>query len=261
MKQKLRKIEVGTAWGTNKYGELEVLELLPKQKLTVRFANTGTVTTTTQSQVRRGTVRDAYAPSVYGVGYAGEGVSTKDANGKSNTVYSIWRQMLSRCYNKDNPKYHRYGGRGYYVCEEWHNYQNYYEWYKENYIEGFQVDKDLTSPESKCYSPETCSFVPYHINTMLTSNVARRGKYPVGVAHYPSSKKNNLIVQICQKRDGIKTNKVLGYFSDVVEAFETYKEAKEEQIRKAAIECFERGEITGAVYNTLMNWQVIAYPN
>ncbi len=37
---------------------------------------------------------------------------------KTHEYYS-WQGMLRRCYNKKNPKYHRYGGRGIIVCARW----------------------------------------------------------------------------------------------------------------------------------------------
>lgn len=30
--------------------------------------------------------------------------------------------MMQRCYNKQSKVYHRYGGRGIYVCDEWHDF-------------------------------------------------------------------------------------------------------------------------------------------
>lgn len=36
-------------------------------------------------------------------------------------VYYAWRSMRSRCLNPNNPSYHRYGGRGIVVCDEWAN--------------------------------------------------------------------------------------------------------------------------------------------
>ena len=34
-------------------------------------------------------------------------------------LYDIWKQMISRCYDKDNVSYIRYGNRGIKVCDRW----------------------------------------------------------------------------------------------------------------------------------------------
>lgn len=39
---------------------------------------------------------------------------------KSETLlYGVWEQIKSRCYNPNNPRYIRYGGRGITVCDRW----------------------------------------------------------------------------------------------------------------------------------------------
>ena len=44
------------------------------------------------------------------------------ALGDANFVeYRCWWGMLTRCYNKNNPKYKYYGGRGISMCERWRN--------------------------------------------------------------------------------------------------------------------------------------------
>jgi len=35
--------------------------------------------------------------------------------------YKIWRSMKERCYNQNNKRYHRYGGRGITICDRWLN--------------------------------------------------------------------------------------------------------------------------------------------
>lgn len=36
-------------------------------------------------------------------------------------IYSVWRSMIRRCYEKSNESYKNYGGRGIKVCERWRN--------------------------------------------------------------------------------------------------------------------------------------------
>lgn len=44
----------------------------------------------------------------------------KTTHGKSKTVeYRIWLHMISRCHNKTDKSYPRYGGRGITVCDAW----------------------------------------------------------------------------------------------------------------------------------------------
>lgn len=42
---------------------------------------------------------------------------------------SVYIGMKSRCYNKNNPGFHNYGGRGIIICDEWLNdFNAFYEW-------------------------------------------------------------------------------------------------------------------------------------
>lgn len=55
------------------------------------------------------------------------------------------------------------------ICDEWVHYSNFKTWWSENYIEGYQIDKDLLSPDgNRQYGPNTCCFLPGHLNTTLS---------------------------------------------------------------------------------------------
>lgn len=40
-------------------------------------------------------------------------------------IYNTWKGMLQRCYNKKDPAYKNYGGRGIKVCKKWHKFKNF----------------------------------------------------------------------------------------------------------------------------------------
>lgn len=44
---------------------------------------------------------------------------------KHKLTYSTWHGMHNRCKNPKHPAYHRYGGRGIYVCERWSDFLNF----------------------------------------------------------------------------------------------------------------------------------------
>ena len=41
-------------------------------------------------------------------------------------VYSIWRGMKTRCFNKNHRAFQDYGGRGIQVCERWRTFENFF---------------------------------------------------------------------------------------------------------------------------------------
>lgn len=44
---------------------------------------------------------------------------------RSGPLWSSYRCMHSRCYNKNNKDYYRYGGRGIIVSKKWHNFDQF----------------------------------------------------------------------------------------------------------------------------------------
>lgn len=54
-------------------------------------------------------------------------------------------------------------------CEEWWNFSNFREWYRDNTIEGrkFDLDKDILVQGNNVYGPDTCSLVTHYANTIF----------------------------------------------------------------------------------------------
>lgn len=81
-------------------------------------------------------------------------------------LYSTWKAMNDRCNKPTADSYSNYGGKGVYVCDEWHidNPEGLTNFIRDMYPtwkEGYQLDKDIkaTPGETKCYSKSTCVWV------------------------------------------------------------------------------------------------------
>lgn len=206
---------------------------------------------------KKGTISCPYEKRVYGEGYIGEGDYTAWKNGKHTRVYRTWCHMLERCYDE---KYHEKEST-YIGCEtskEWLNFQNFGEWDEDNYyeIEGerMHLDKDILFKSNKIYSPDTCIYVPETINKLFTKSDKKRGGNPIGVCYH---KRNNNYVAGCSVYDFENKKKKrihLGSYNTPEEAFEVYKQFKEQYIKQVAD--YYKDKIPQKLYDTMYNYEV-----
>ena len=187
-----------------------------------------------------------YKPTVCGVGYWGcEDVDT------DSTAYNKWHGMLHRCYStKVHEKYPEYIGC--IVSEEWKNFSNFRYWYEKNNYGGsnLNLDKDILYKGNKIYSPDTCCLVPGFINTLFTNGKANRGELPLGV--YKEEKNGITCYRACMAVSS--KNIKLGTFKTQEEAFQKYKEYKEQYIKDTAKRY--KDKIPYSVYEAMMNWKI-----
>ena len=137
------------------------------------------------------------------------------------TYYTVWRNMLQRCYSKkyleSNPSY-----IGTSVCSEWLYATAFKKWMEQQDWHGKCLDKDIVVPGSKLYSPETCAFVLPTTNLFVVARDASRGGYPTGVSLLKHTGKYQARCQ--NPFTGKKEH--LGLFSTPEEAHEAWRKRK-----------------------------------
>lgn len=167
------KYSVGDILTNNDGDKYCIIQFTPGRKgitrYVIEFEGTGHVQYAFPSSISKGNVPDQSKPFVCGVGYIAERgkLVEIDAN-----IYRTWYAMLYRCYgDKVKRPYMEVT-----VCDEWHNYSNFADWYKDNYPISENagsyicLDKDLLGdPNNKVYSPHSCCFLPTAINAFVVN--------------------------------------------------------------------------------------------
>jgi hypothetical protein len=163
-----KDMAVGTQYKTKRHGLIEIVEYNGTNAVTVIFKRTLSTRTVSANKVRRGAVKDFMQPTVHGVGLLGVGDHVASIKGKDTKAYKVWSGMLQRCYcEKYQARYPTYMGCT--VCDEWHNFNIFADWFYENYIVGCHLDKDTLINGNKIYSPKSCVFITPKENTIKSS--------------------------------------------------------------------------------------------
>lgn len=235
--------KIGEKYVTNEGYEVEIIEYFNNRNIKIKLNDGNVIKNLQYGNIIRGNVKNPYHKSVYGVGFIGVGEYSSKTHPK---IYQTWNRMLERCYDlKYQEIKSSYTGCS--VTEEWHNYQNFAEWFEKNYVEGFVLDKDILVKGNRVYSHSTCGIVPHEINEIFIKRQNDRGEHPIGVTKLG----NKFITQISLN---IKRQKYLGSFNTPEEAFQVYKEAKEVYIKVVADKW--REQITEQIYQAMYNYQV-----
>jgi hypothetical protein len=246
------KDRVGESFLTNEGYKIKITEYFGSKNVTVKFEDGTLVKNKEYADLIKGRVKNPKHKSVYGIGYFGIGKHTsRHIGGNKLKKYNTWQGMFERCYDKKSYIKHP----TYEVCsvaEIWHNYQNFSDWFDKNfkpeYMNNWQLDKDILKKGCKIYSPENCCFVPQEINTLLIKTDSTRGECPIGISK--SGKKFKASVKI-----GFNNKQVyLGTFETIEEAFKAYKTKKEKYIKSVADKY--KNKITEETYNALYAYEV-----
>ena len=204
-------------------GDYKIVEELPMVKekglsrrmVKVKFLSTGTELVVQLSQAMTGTVKDPYRKSVAGVACMGD--LSKAAYTKME--YDMWRNMVLRCYDINNPSYYLYGGSGYTVCEEWLCFTNFlYDLPMLNGYRDYAVSIEKTGFHLNimngrfCYNKENClisndSNMSNHVKIGMKNN-GTSSKYYGVYKSYDNSFQANITINSIRYYLGTYSNEL-----------------------------------------------------
>ena len=204
---------------------------------------------------KSGSIRNPYYPNIYGVGMTGNKYPTAIKRDPIKE-YLTWHNIIQRCFTdrvkKKQPAYQNVT-----CCEEWLNYETFYEWLHsqpnfEKWKNGdrWAIDKDILVKGNKVYSPDVCCLIPQNVNCLFLKREAERGDYPIGVYYTEDG-----FGARCRNPFLDKTVE-LGYYSTPEKAFQAYKIYKENLIKQVAQIEYNAGNITEQCYKAMMNYEV-----
>lgn len=161
---------------------------------------------------------------LFGVGINDAHYATKPiVNGAQlhDPAYRAWAGMLERSYSerchKKHPTY-----VGVTVCEYWHSFSAFRDWWIANYRDDGHLDKDLLVVGNREYGPGSCIYVPRWLNAFTTDRGALRGEFPIGV--YLDRRRGKYQARCCNPITGKQHG--LGYFTTQEAAYEAWLKCK-----------------------------------
>lgn len=184
-------LKIGSIYNSNSYGAVEILDCNESKRFYLtKFILTGTEKIFREDQILSGSIRDPYAAKVCGVGKTGN-VKTK---GKNHVFYSIWHDMINRCYCPNDKRAIAY--ENVLVDDRWLTFENFLqdvssiEGYDEEAIRNGKLvlDKDIKQRRltNKLYSKDTCCWVAKSINAPIQDHQQRPfvATDPNGIVYY-----------------------------------------------------------------------------
>lgn len=88
---------------------------------------------------------------------------------KHHPLYGVWATMRGRCERPNHISYKNYGAKGIKVCEEWQDFQTFFDWaMSHGYERGLAIDRIDSDGD---YFPENCRFITQAENNRNKKNL------------------------------------------------------------------------------------------
>lgn len=84
-----------------------------------------------------------------------------------HNLYTRWSNMIQRCSNPKDPRYHVYGARGIRVCKRWLSFDNFYIDMSSSFKKGLTLDRINTDRD---YSKDNCRWVTQKVQQNNRTN-------------------------------------------------------------------------------------------
>lgn len=225
---------------------MKIIKYIDSAKILIEFQDEYKYKTyTTYGNFKKGSIINLYSKTVCGVGYRGMGKHISHIGIKNTPIYETWKSMLIRCYSeKDRYLHPAYAECT--VCEEWHNFQNFADWYENNFYDigdgtRMHIDKDVIVKGNKIYSPETCIILPQRINMIFMEKAKKRDM------DLP-----NAIYRCVKGYKASYNGKSLGVFKTLESAIEAHDKEMRVHIKQVARDYKDR--LPPYIYDVLLKW-------
>lgn len=232
---------------TSTYGTKVILvKRLDYKRCIVQVYGTSVEFLTHLTLLPSGKFKTPYCKTVLGVGYLG---AIETSSVKHLPSYSIWTNMLKRCYTNYRGNVSPLAYAGVLVADDWHNFSTFNSWYskKADVFDGTGVvpklDKDLLSNGVGLYSCDTCCLLPHSINCAIIES-KKGGDLPMGVVRNRGKYAARIMVE---------SNLItVGSFVKLEDASSAYAAAKIRVVQELAGKY--RYVLEPHVYKRLMQW-------
>jgi len=101
-------------------------------------------------------------------------------------LYGVWISMRQRCNNPNATNYSNYGAIGVEVCDEWSDFQTFYDWAISNgYQDGLVIDRIDTYGS---YGPNNCRWITQAENCQNSMIQSNNTSGYIGVSQLPDGR-------------------------------------------------------------------------